>query len=86
MSPCAHIHTLVCMQVCVRISGSSVCVCMEASNDIDMENVVYGTVRDYRYVLKCLFTRLQFVALYLTSCMYVYIIFAKIFQQFCGKC
>lgn len=45
MSPCAHIHTRVCMQVCVRISGSSVCVCMEASNDIDMENVVYGTVR-----------------------------------------
>lgn len=33
------------MHVCVRISGSSVCVCMEASNDIDMENVVYGTVR-----------------------------------------
>lgn len=74
MSPCAHIHTHVCMHVCVRISGFSlcVCVCMEASNDIDMENVVYGTVRDYRYVLKCIFTRLQFVALYLTSCMYVY--------------
>lgn len=85
MSPCAHIHTHVCMHVCVCGLAGFLCVCMEASNDIDMENVVYGTVRDYRYVLKCLFTRLQFVALYLTSCMYVYNL-AKIFQQFCGIC
>lgn len=56
---CLPVHTyntsIYCM--CLRISGF---LCVEASNDIDMESV-YGTVRDYRYVLKCLFTRLQFL-------------------------